>query len=442
MRKFLLPSIFAGILLLFSACDSKPQDPRAAIVIQTIPEGAEISISGKDCGKAPVKGRILPGSILIKAEMPGYDPVWRNVKLESGKQKEITLRLFPIKSAIMLKTTPAVPAEVSFNGKKYGPTPLVISGLPVGNYSASLKAPGYAPAQVEWIVNSKRPQMKIVKLFQNTGVIRVEAGPAKAIAKINGMTYRKLPCEVSLEQGNYSVTVSAPGYGSFTQNVSLKSGSREVVHPVLAELPGKLIISSSPSGAIVSVNGVKQGSTPLTVEGVKAGKVRLSFSLDKYDPLVVEQGVAPGQTLRISKTLVSSLGSIEFVTMPAGVTVYLDNRKMGVTERDPAHKGYSKVFRIGELQPGVHTLKFFHKFATPSEKVMNVEVVKNKNTRLEQNVELWIKNARIVHVVGTEYTGRIVSENDDYIKFEHKQGSRIDYKRSELKLIERLPERE
>lgn len=442
MKNHLLSSVFAAFLLLIAACDSHPDDPRAVIHIQSDPEGAEITISGKECGKAPVKGKILPGTALIKAEMPGYDTLWQSVKLESRKKTELVLKLTPVKSSIMLKTTPSVPAEVTFNGKNYGQTPLVISGLAAGRYSASLKAPGYAPAQVEWSIDSKRPQLKTVKLFQNTGTIRVEAGPAKASAKINGRTYGRLPREISLEQGTYSVTVSAPGYTTFTQEVSLKSGTTEIVQPVLTELPGKLIIDSSPSGAVVSVNGVKQGSTPLTVEGVKAGQVRLTFSLDKYEPLEVRQGVGPGQTLKITKTLVSSLGSIEFVTMPGGVTVYLDNRKIGVTERDPAHKGYSKVFRIPEVSPGTHSLKFFHKYATPSEKIISVEVSKNKNTRLEQNVELWIKNARIVHSVGTEYTGRIISENDDYIKFEHKQGSRIDYQRSELKLIERLPERE
>jgi hypothetical protein len=80
--------------------------------------------------------------------------------------------------------------------------------------------------------------------------------------------------------------------------------------------------------------------------------------------------------------------------------------------------------------------------ATPSRRDLRIMVEKNKNKRLEQNVELWIANARIIHKIGSQYVGRIVSENEEYIKFEHKPGSRIDYKRSELKTIERFPGRE
>lgn len=441
MNKFMIP-LFLSLAFLLSSCGGKQEDSRAVITVKTNPEGAFITISGKDCGKAPVSGKISPGSILLKAELPGYEPVWQRVVLESKKKKDVLLELAPITSSIMLKTTPEVPAEVTFNGKKYGQTPIVISGLVSGNYTASLKAPGYASAQVSWNIDSKRPQMKIVKLFSNTGVLRLEKGPENAVVKINGAVYGELPCEFSLEQGEYTLEISAPGYNPFIREISLKSNGKEVIQPVFTELPGKLVINSNPSGALVRINGKEYGSAPLTVEDMKAGKVRVEFSLDKYEPVMIEQAVAPGKTLSITGSLTSSLGSIEFVTMPAGVMVYLDNQKLGETEPDPAHKGFSKVFRIKEVAPGIHTLKFIHKLATPSEKILSVRVEKNKNTRLEKNVELWIANARITHSVGTKYIGRIVSENDEYIKFEPKPGSRIDYKRSELISIERFPGRE
>ena len=455
MRFFVTLFCFVSLLLL-TACDQKKADDRGTLVINTEPAGAMISISGTDCGKSPVSVRKLPGFCLIKAEKDGYETAWNGVMMEGKRKKEVLLQLKPVTSSIMLKATAdiqqnggrsgkkniPVAAEVFFQGKKYGQTPLVIKDLKSGVYTAALKAPGYAQTEISWTVDSKRPQMKIVKLFSNTGIIQIIGGPEKATVTINGTVYGNTPCEVPLEQGNYTVEVSAPGYHPFTRDVSLVSNAKVEVRPVLTELPGTLEIKSNPAGANVTVNGKQYGTAPLTVEGVKAGKYRIEFSMKGFDTDVQECGVAPGQTLSVTGILTSNLGGIEFVTVPSGVTVYLDNKKIGITEPDPEHRGYSKVFRINGLQPGQHTLSFFHKMATPSRRDLRIMVEKNKNKRLEQNVELWIANARIIHKIGSQYVGRIVSENEEYIKFEHKPGSRIDYKRSELKTIERFPGRE
>ena len=455
MRKY-LPLIFCFLaILFFAACDKKPQDSRAVLSINSMPEGASVFISGKDCGKTPVKIKLAPGYRLIKLEKSGYESVWKGISLASGKKEEMNLRMKEITSSILLKTsadvvdrksgqkkTAQIPAEIFFDGKKYGQTPLVIRDLKAGVYSASLKAPGYAQTEVQWTIDSKRPQMKIVKLTSNTGIVQVTGGPEKAVVTINGTIYGNTPCEIPLEQGEYSVEVSAPGYQSYIRDISLNSNSKVVVKPVLTELPATLDIKSVPSGASVTIDGKPCGTAPLTMKGVKAGKFKIEFSLKGFDTDVQEVGVAPGQNLIVTGHLVSNLGGIQFVTEPAGVTVYLNNKVIGVTEADPAHKGVSKVFQINGLKPGNHVLTFYHKMATPSRRVLDVVVEKNKIKRLEQNVELWIANARIVHKIGSVYVGRIVSENDDYINFEQKPGLIIDYKRSELKHIERFPGRE
>lgn len=453
MKKF-LPCLFGFIFLVFlSACDKKPMDNRPILSIKTDPAGANVFISGKECGKTGIKVKLNPGFHLVKVEKNGYEPLWTGINLASGNKKELNLKLNPITSSIMLRAisdvsagkkakTKQVAADVIFEGKSYGQTPLVINNLKTGQYSASIKAPGYAQTEVSWVIDSKRPQMKIVKLVSNTGVINVLSGPKNATVTINDTLYGNVPCEIPLEQGEYTVKVSAPGYMDFTRDVSLNSNSKVTVQPVLSELPGTLVINSVPEGAAVTINGKPYGSAPLTVKDLKAGNVKIEFSMKGFDTEVQECGVAPGQTLQVTGKLVSSLGGIQFVTAPAGVTIYLNNKQIGISEPDPDHKGISKIFRIDGLSPGRYTLSFFHKLATPSRRSLDVTVEKNKVKRLEQNVELWIANARIVHNIGSEYIGRIISENEDSIKFERKPGSIINYKRSELKTIERFSGRE
>lgn len=444
MKKIIL-LFFAAVLPLFffTACDSKPADTRPVIHIKTKPEGANIFISGKPYGAAPLKGKIAPGTLLIRAELAGHETVWQSVDLQRGQKKEVLLELPQLSSSFMLKTAPAVSAEVTFNGKVIGQTPIVIPDLKPGNYTASLKAPGYAQTQVSWTIDSKRPQMKTVRLMENSGRIRVEKAPSKnAILRINGKNYGRLPQDIVLEQGEYDVEVKAPGFTVFTQKVSVQRGRQVLIRPVMSELPGQLVVTTEPKGAVVIVNGTRHGSTPIKIEGIKAGKVKIELRLNNYDPIILDQGVAPGQSLRLHRKMSSSLGALEFVTVPAGVTVYLDNKLLTQTVSDPGNKGYSKVFRQTGLRPGTYTLKFVHKMAKPRERKITVTIEKNKTTRIPGNVELWIPNARITLKVGSVYVGRIVSQNEKQITFEHKQGSRMDYGRNELRDIEWLAERE
>ena len=431
-------------LLGMTACGEKQSAVKpTTIKISTDPAGAQIQISGKNYGKSPLSGKFASGVYVISAEKDGYAPAWKSVKVEKGKHTDVNFSLVPLKSSVLLTTVPNVKADVVFKGKTIGQTPIVISDLKYGKHSADLKAPGYSPAHIEWNIDSSRPRKIAVRITENTGILRVErANVNGAMVRIDGKSYGSVPGEYRMEQGEYHVEITAPGYVPYVQKVSLASGRKVKIRPRLTELPGKIIVNSRPSGAMVSLNGKRYGTTPITLEGIKSGKVRLVLSKHQYDPVVVDLGIGPGKTVNVTRNLTTSLGSIEFVTVPAGVTVYLDNRLLTVTEKDPRSKGYSKVIRTGPLRPGKHILKFVHKRAKPKEKIMEVMVEKNKNHRIPGVVELWVPNAQITLKVGSRYEGRIIRQNEKSITFEQSRKSRLDYNRDELQKIEWLSEEE
>lgn len=447
MKKWVLLIAAAIAIVSFSACGSngKAQKAKPTVInIETTPAGADITINGKKVGKSPLKGKYTPGSYMVTAEMPGYESAWTNAVVKSGTTTDVKLSLKPITSSVMLTVTKNIRANVIMNGEVIGQTPLVISDLKFGSHKATLKAPGYAPAVVKWEITDRRPQKVTASLAENTGILRIERSVHGARVKINGDDHgARFPYEFRTEQGDYTVEVTAPGYAPYSRKVSIASGSRISVRPILSQLPGRLVINSYPKGAIVTVNGKSHGMTPVTIENVTPGKVRIVLNKRNFDLVSVDMNVVPGRTLTVTRSLQSSLGSIEFVTCPAGVTVYLNNKYQKVTEKDPNSPGYSKVFRITDLRPGTYKLKFVHKRAKPSTITQQVVVEKNKNIRIEKPIELWVPNAQItIRSSGSVYIGRIVRQNDKEVTFEPSRKSRITYKRSELEKIENLSEEE
>ena len=345
MKKWFFLLIAAAVLTTITACSNNKKVVKATTInIKTDPIGADITIAGKKYGKSPLGGKFADGTYVVLAEKDGYEPQWKSVTLKKGTNTDLSFKLEPLKSSVLLTTSPNIKANVIYNGNKIGQTPIVLSNLEYGKHSAELKAPGYAPAYAEWNIDSKRPHKITVRITENTGSLKIVNIRQKgAMVKINGKNYGAPPRSFRLEQGEYSVEVTAPGHAPFVQKVSLSSGKTVTVYPALTELPGKLIVNSNPSGAMVRLNGKNQGTTPIVLEGIKPGEFKLTLTKQNYDPVHVHLGVAPGKTVNITRTLRSSLGSIEFVTVPSGVTVYLDNKLLTVTQKDPKSNGYSKV---------------------------------------------------------------------------------------------------
>lgn len=446
MKKWFLIFAAAAAIIGFTACSKKSnkQNVKPTIVsIETTVADAQISIDGKKVGKAPLKGKYKPGSYIVMAEKKGHETAWTNMVVKKGETTSVKLSLKPITSSVMLTASRNLKANVTLNGEVIGQTPIVIPDLAFGSYKATLKAPGHAPAVVKWEITDRRPQKITVSLTENTGIIRIERCVPGARIKINGSDRGQLPYEFRTEQGEYNVEVTAPGYAPFTQKVALASSRKEIVRPRLTQLPGALRITSKPEGAFVTVNGKRYGITPVKVENLPAGKVKVILSKNNFDRVVIDRVVLPGKMIPVHGVLHSSLGSIEFATQPAGVTVYLDGRRLVVTEKDPNSPGISKVFRTAGLRPGKHTLRFTHKRAKPSTITQVVTVEKNKNFRIEKPIEMWVPNAKIkIRSSGSVYIGRIVRQNDKEVTFEPGRKSRITYKRSELESIELLSEEE
>ena len=55
-----------------------------------------------------------------------------------------------------------------------------------------------------------------------------------------------------------------------------------IVPPKLKVTTGTLKITSSPSGAVVKIDGKYKGETPLTLEKQKAGTYQVSFNAEWY----------------------------------------------------------------------------------------------------------------------------------------------------------------
>ncbi|MDP2983953.1 MAG: PEGA domain-containing protein [Candidatus Latescibacter sp.] len=106
------------------------------------PDGATVSIDGKEIGKTPLDDRELPqGSYTVTITRQGYTDFQQNISLSSGEKREIGYALAAlVKIAVESRPNGAV---VTIDGKNAGETPLRDFTVAEGVHEIALKRMGY-----------------------------------------------------------------------------------------------------------------------------------------------------------------------------------------------------------------------------------------------------------------------------------------------------------
>ena len=88
--------------------------------LRTNPAGANVTVGEKYAGKTPLDMRLLPDKDhVIRISKAGYEKVVRDIKVSSGRRKDLTVDLVPIEGIVYLTVNPE-DAELLVNGKSWG----------------------------------------------------------------------------------------------------------------------------------------------------------------------------------------------------------------------------------------------------------------------------------------------------------------------------------
>lgn len=423
----------AALLLLLAGC-SKP--PEKATVAVTGPDGMTISLGDKMLGHAPLTFKLNGGTYLFKFHAPGFERKWETVVLKTGEKRELPVRLEPETASVLVVTKP-VGAQLVMNGRVLGATPLVLEKVQPGReYSGQLRMPGYSEREVKWSVDGPRPKQVMIDLDANIVKVEFLSSPAKARLAVDGRVLGVTPYRGELTEGRYKVRFELDGYSPLEQTVSLSRGETFRAEYVLTPLPGGISITSVPEGAAIFVDNRKRGVTPCVVQDLPAGIHEVRAEKDGFDPVTRKVEVTPGYKDEIRLVLLSSTGELELEVRPAGVTVMLDERTVGVTEAG-GESAATKPIRLGGLPPGKHIVTVTHPRARPQTRRIEIEIEKGKLVRPEP-VDVWIANCEIKYTDGRVELGALFEESDNTIFFGPEPGIKYEVKRSDLEYVKRL----
>lgn len=297
--------------------------------LQIEPEPEQISISGSfPVVKIGSRYLGLPGSYTAVISKPGYKDLRQDVVISRGTDNRVSATLEKLPGILRLEVTPPDGVAVFSGNELLGTTPPGRLEIPPGSHLLSLQKKRYQPFQKEVVIEGAGVEQEFrALLIPDWAKIAISSEPAGASVIVDGTVAGQTPLVVELLSGTRQLMLSKELFIDQEQTFEVEAGVEKELHYLMAPLPGRLLLTSRPDGAVVTLDGGYRGITPLTLDlepGVEKS-IRLSLNGHKSLNRLVE--LLPGEEKKLELRLEQESGIVYLTTTPAGAEVSINGKK-------------------------------------------------------------------------------------------------------------------
>ncbi|MBK7170458.1 MAG: PEGA domain-containing protein [Gammaproteobacteria bacterium] len=301
-----------------------------AIEIRTVPAEAELAIDGG--GYLALGSRLLlrPGNYQLTVSAKGYATRQQQLLISKARDQQLTVELDKLPGLLLITTAP-VPARVLIDGVDAGYSNAAPLRVSAGTHRLRLEADRFLPReQALEIEGMEIEQSLALDLAPGWGTYRVETQPAGASILLDGTQLGVTPTEVELMAGRRTLALQLAGFADAALSIEASAGERQQLPPVaLRRADARVQLSSRPSGASVTVDGVFQGSTPLELALDSSATHELIAFKAGYERAVRKLGPGTGAGQQLVLELRPITGEVRLDVKPADAQIFSGERLLG-----------------------------------------------------------------------------------------------------------------
>ena len=282
------------------------------VLLQSVPDGADIEIGGAHRGKTPLLITDLsPGQYRLKASAPGFLSRDVDFEVENRIPQKVTVTLASDSATLTIRSQP-VGAAVKVNGLSKTVTPCTLDRLPAGDTEVVVSLPEYEDYRTRVKLQANEAQSLDITLKAFPSALSVISTPTAAKVFVDEALKGQTPVTLEgLSAGSHSLRVEMDGYDPETRAVDVKNAEKKVEEFKLVRNVGRLEIMVKPDGGLVTVDGVEKGTVMAGAEGtigqlameLPIGDHKVVLSLKGYGPVEKRVTIEKGQTVTIKEVL-------------------------------------------------------------------------------------------------------------------------------------------
>ncbi|HEX3475393.1 MAG TPA: PEGA domain-containing protein [Kofleriaceae bacterium] len=280
------------------------------VVVEADVTDAEVYIDGnKHPDNTPaVISNVVEGVHVIELRKAGQSLGKKPVEVKPGEPNKVRFEVGAGNGGVgvIRVLSDAQGARAFIDGIDMGPVPVDIKDIKAGEHIVQVKAQGFQPSERHVTVTAGGSQ--IVKFDLNTeaagdqGLLTVHSNMPKATVSIDGADVGMAPQEKKrVAPGVHSVLVRLDGYKQFEQKVQVDAGQTTTVQADLKAV-GRLRVLSTPPHAMVMINGLPAGPTPLDTD-VEVGETVVRIEQAGFQPFEQTLTIQGGKTEVLTREL-------------------------------------------------------------------------------------------------------------------------------------------
>lgn len=275
-----------------------------------------------------VISNVIEGVHVIELRKAGQSLGKQTIEVKANEQKKVRFEVGAANAGVgvIRVLSDAQGARAFIDGTDMGPVPVDIKDIKAGEHIVQVKAAGFQPSERRVTVTAGGSQ--IVKFDLNTeaagdqGLLTVHSNMPRAMVSIDGAEVGMAPQEKKrVAPGIHSVLVRLDGYKQFEQKVQVDAGQTATVQADLKAV-GRLRVLSTPPHAMVMINGLQAGPTPLDTE-VEVGETVVRIEQVGFQPFEQTLTIQGGKTEVLTRELaVAGPSEAELAVEQRGLSSY------------------------------------------------------------------------------------------------------------------------
>ncbi len=168
-------------------------------------------------------------------------------------------------------------------------------------------------------------------MFSNEGVLSVESSPDGASVYVDSALIGQTPFKKAFSHGTYDVKVVLSGFQTYARRISVEKNQTAMIQAKLSKEYGNVKISSTPSGATVYLDGLRQGQvTPFDVQ-LSPGKYVVKVEKEHFYTYEEDIVIEASKVQNVDADLVRQIGKIVIETTPPAAKAYIGDDLLGTS---------------------------------------------------------------------------------------------------------------
>ncbi len=203
------------------------------IGISTHPQGATVTVDGRNLGVSPLTTDRLPARRhLVSVSQDGYESEQVYLLLHKNEAKNLDLTLRQLSGTISITTHPPG-ATCYLDNEPFGESPCEKGGVAVGEHSLQVQREHYLTEKSTITVKHRENERWNVELLPLAVPVTIGTTPQGAQVLVNGELLGNSEHKTKLDPGPHQVEVELDGYKNFRESFVVEAGKPKTLNLTL-----------------------------------------------------------------------------------------------------------------------------------------------------------------------------------------------------------------